>query len=103
MFVSPAFSKPDLLRRHDRRDRQRFPFPTSLTVDGQPARGRDLSATGLSVFVPIPQIGAVVDVTVPTAQGAARELQTKARVIRIDRTPSGYVVGLEFVATESAE
>ena len=97
MFVSPAFSSPALLRRHDRRDRQRFPFPTSVKVDGQPARGRDLSATGLSVFVPIPQIGAVVDVTVPTAQGTGQEIDARARVVRIDRSPSGYVVGLEFL------
>lgn len=97
MFVSPAFSRPELLRRHDRRDRQRFPFPASIKVDGRPARGRDLSATGISVFVAIPQIGAVVDVTLPTATQDGQEITSRARVVRLDRTPSGYVVGLEFV------
>jgi hypothetical protein len=97
MFVSPAFSRPELLQRHDRRDRQRFPFPASVTVDGRPARGRDLSAAGISVFVAIPQIGAVVDVTLPTATQDGQEMTSRARVVRLDRTPSGYVVGLEFV------
>jgi hypothetical protein len=97
MFVSPAFSKPELLQRRDRRDRQRFPFPASVTVDGRPARGRDVSARGISVFVAIPQIGAVVDVTLPTTTADGQEITSKARVVRLDRTPSGYVVGLEFV------
>jgi hypothetical protein len=97
MFVSPAFSKPELLQRRDRRDRQRFPFPASVTVDGRPARGRDVSAGGISVFVAIPQIGAVVDVTLPTTNADGQEITSKARVVRLDRTPSGYVVGLEFV------
>jgi hypothetical protein len=101
MFVSPAFSKPALLRRHDRRDRQRFPFPSSVTVDGRPAQGRDLSATGISVFVPVPQVGAVVQVAVPTVEGAGQAIETPARVVRLDRTPSGYIVGLEFLATEN--
>lgn len=96
MFVSPAFSHPILSARDDRRDRQRFPYPADVTVDGAPAVGRDLSATGVSVFMAVPQVGSVVDVTLPRAdpddQRAAR-----ARVVRIDRTPKGYVVALEFV------
>ena len=97
MFASPAFSNPVLYERSDRRDRQRFPYPASVTVDGRPARGRDLSATGISVFVAIPQIGAVVDVTLPKADAADEVITSKARVVRLDRTPSGYVVALEFV------
>ena len=49
------------------------------------------------MFVAIPQIGAVVDVTLPTITADGQETISKARVVRIDRTPSGYVVGLEFV------
>lgn len=97
MFVSPAFSNPVLYERDDRRDRQRFPYPASVKVDGRPGRGRDLSATGISVFVAIPQIGAVVDVTLPKADAAHEMITSQARVVRIDRTPSGYLVGLEFV------
>lgn len=96
MFVSPAFSNQVLRRREDRRDRQRFPFPASVKVDGLPATGRDLSATGMSVFVAIPQIGAIVDIAIPSADGAP-ESTSQARVVRIDRTPSGYVVALEFL------
>lgn len=97
MFVSPDFSSPILKAPRDRRDRQRFPYPAALTVDGRPARGRDLSATGVSVFVAIPQIGAIVDVTMPAVDTDEREVVSKARVVRIDRTPTGYIVGLEFV------
>lgn len=97
MFVSPAFSNPILSARDDRRDRQRFPYPADVTVDGAPAIGRDLSATGVSVFMAIPQIGVVVDVTLPRADPEDQRTTTRARVVRIDRTPRGYVVGLEFV------
>lgn len=97
MFVSPAFSSAVLHRPDDRRNRQRFPYQAPVKVDGRPARGRDLSATGISVFVAIPQVGAVVDVTLPKADATDETINTKARVVRLDRTPSGYLVALEFV------
>src|SRR5690349_17530727 len=96
MFVSPSFSNQVLRRREDRRDRQRFPYPGPVKVDGLPATGRDLSATGMSVFVAIPQIGSIVDVTMPSGDGGP-DYASQARVVRIDRTPSGYAVALEFL------
>jgi hypothetical protein len=97
MFVSPAFSTRIFDEPDDRRDRQRFPYPASVKVDGRPASGRDLSATGISVFVAIPQIGSIVDVALPKADNSEDEITYRARVVRIDRTPSGYVVALEFL------
>ena len=97
MFVSPAFSSAVLHKHDDRRNRHRFTYQGPVTVDGRPAHARDLSATGISVFVAIPQIGAVVDVVLPKADATDEIITTKARVVRLDRTPSGYVVALEFV------
>jgi hypothetical protein len=99
MFVSPAFTVPVLYERKDRRNRQRFAYPAVVHVNGRPVPGRDISPKGVSVFVAAPAVGDVVTVSLtgsgPTDDG--QETTSRARVVRVDRSDDGYVVGLEFI------
>ena len=97
MFVSPAFSVPVFQEREDRRNRQRFAYPAIVQIDGRPVPGRDISPKGLSVFLAAPAVGDVVRVSLAGASGDAQEIGSRARVVRIDRTDDGFVVGLEFI------
>lgn len=97
MFVSPAFSAPVFFEREDRRKRQRFAYPAVVKVDGRPARGRDMSAKGASVLLPVPKIGDVVTVTLSQSADGPDEITAQARVVRVDHTDEGQVIGLEFL------
>ena len=97
MFVSPAFTGPVLYERTDRRGRQRFAYPAVVHIDGRPVPGRDISAKGVSVLIAAPKLGDIVEVTLAGANADAREISSKGRVVRVDRTEDGYVVGLEFI------
>jgi hypothetical protein len=97
MFVSPAFSAPVLRKREDRRKRQRFAYPAAVRIDGRPVPGRDISPKGLSVLVSVPSVGDIVRVTLAGATGDANEISAPARVVRVDPSPEGVVVGLEFI------
>ena len=97
MYVSPAFSLPVLYERDDRRRRQRFAYPAVVHLDGRPVPGRDISAKGVSVFLAAPAVGDVVRVTLAGATAGDKEISSSARVVRVDRTEEGFVVGLEFI------
>ena len=96
MFVSPAFTMPVLREREDRRHRQRFAYPATVKIDGRSVPGRDISARGLSVFIAAPTVGETVRVTLAGAPGEDGEISAPARVVRVDRTDEGFVVGLQF-------
>jgi hypothetical protein len=67
-------------------------------IDGTPMEGRDISATGLSVFMrPSVARGDVVRVTLAGTPGDPDEVGTSARVSRIDPCGDGFVVGLKFI------
>ena len=97
MYVSPAFSAKGTLVTDERRKRQRFSYPALVTVDGTPGRGRDLSAKGVSVLLTVPKVGDVVQVTLSKEVDGASEVSSPARVIRVDTSAEGYVLGLEFI------
>jgi len=97
MFVSPAFSVPVFYEREDRRRRQRFAYPAVVHLDGRAVPGRDISAKGLSVLIAAPAIGDIVRVTLAGESPDGNEIASAARVVRVDRTDEGFVVGLEFI------
>lgn len=76
----------------------RYPYPARLEVDGRPARGRDISRSGLSAYIdePLP-VGQVVGVTLGWVPDGAPALSAPARVVRCVREGEGHLVGLEFV------
>ena len=96
MFVSPAFKLPVFQAREDRRRHQRSAYPAVVGIDGCPAAGRDISSQGLSAFIAAPVVGQVVRVTLAGAPGDPEEISSQARILRVERTDHGFVVGLEF-------
>jgi PilZ domain len=90
-------TRPVLLECKDRRA-IRTPYPDGLLVNGEPMEGRDISATGMSVFLkPTLAPGEIVRITVAGGPGSPSEVGTSARVSRIDATPEGFVVALQFI------
>ena len=89
--------RPVLVERKDRRA-ARTPCNDLLLIDGEPMEARDISASGLSVFVkPTLAPGDIVRVTLSGARGSLDEVGTAARVSRIDASPEGFIVGLQFI------
>ena len=101
MFVSPAFKTPVLSDREDRRSRKRFAYPAVVMIDGRPMPGRDISPYGLSILVPGPAVGDIVQVALAGATGDAGAISSPARVVRVDAGPEGIIVGLEFIEEPS--
>ena len=97
MFVSPSFKAPMLRERQDRRKRQRLSYPAVVRVNGHPVKGKDMSAEGLSVLLPAPTIGDIVEVTLARSADGADEIKAAARVVRVETSAEGYEIGLEFV------
>ncbi len=97
MFVSPAFKAPVFKDHEDRRSRKRFAYPAVVMIDGRPMPGRDISPHGLSILMPGPAIGDIVQVALANATGDAEAISSPARVVRVDSSPEGIIVGLEFV------
>jgi hypothetical protein len=97
MFVSPAFKAPVLGDREDRRSRKRFAYPAVVMIDGRPMPGRDISSHGLSILMPSPAVGDIVQVALAGATGDAQAITSPARVVRVDASPDGIIVGLEFI------
>ena len=99
MFVSPAFKAPVLKDQDqaDRRSRRRFAYPAVVLIDGRPMPGRDISPHGLSILMPAPAVGDIVQVALAEATGETDAISSPARVVRVETTPEGIVVGLEFV------
>lgn len=60
-------------------------------------RGRDISRNGLSILLPAPALGDVVQVTLARPTADAEPISAPARVVRIDPGPDGIAVGLEFI------
>jgi hypothetical protein len=83
--------------REDRRNRKRFEYPAVVTVNGLPARGRDINAIGLSATITLPKIGDVVQVTLSHPTDEAIGISSRARVVRVESSGDGYVFGLEFM------
>ena|ERR671912_351368 len=101
MFVSPAFKAPVLSDREDRRSRKRFAYPAVVMIDGRPMPGRDISPYGLSILMPGPAVGDIVQVALAGATGETEAISAAARVVRVDGGPEGIIVGLEFIEEPS--
>ena len=96
MFATRA-ARPILVQRKDRRA-TRTPYQDVVLVDGQPMTGQDISVSGLSVvFRPTLAPGDIVRVTLSGNPGSPEEVASQARVSRIDASPDGIVVGLQFI------
>lgn len=82
----------------DQRDHDRFGVAMDATIDGEPARTHDLSATG--VFLQAwcrPPVGSVVWVAVAfQAAGRPQRLGCYARVVRIQRAGDSYNIALRL-------
>jgi hypothetical protein len=76
----------------------RYPYPAHLAIDGRPARGRDISHSGLSAYIdePLP-IGRTVGVTLGSVADGAPALSAPARVVRCVPEGQRHVVGVEFL------
>ena len=97
MFVSPAFKAPVIPDPEDRRRRKRFAYPAVVMIDGRPMPGRDISPRGLSILMPGPRVGDIVQVALADATSEADAISSPARIVRVEGTPEGIIVGLEFV------
>lgn len=97
MFASPML--PELVLREcpDRRRQERFVHREAVHVDGRPAIGRDISASGIGVLMRAPvRMGDVVQVTFENDSPSGRAT-TVARVARVQRLADRMAVGLQFV------
>ena len=99
MFVSPAFKAPVLKDQDqaDRRSRRRFAYPAVVMIDGRPMPGRDISPHGLSILMPAPAVGDIVQVSLAGPTDGAEAITSPARVVRVDGGPDGIIMGLEFI------
>jgi hypothetical protein len=95
-MLAPVARRPVLVERKDRRA-VRTPFTDVLLVNGEPMEARDISATGISVVLRTFAPGDVVRVTLSGKPGSHEEVATMARVSRVDSSPDGLVVGLQFI------
>lgn len=96
MFATPV-ARPVLVECKDRRA-PRTPYAALVLVDGQPMAGREISSTGLSILLkPTLEPGDIVRVTLADAAGSSDEVGTAARVSRIEASPEGFIVGLQFI------
>jgi len=94
---SPPTGPVALQQRRDRRKAQRSAYPATVQIDGRPAPGRDISPKGLSVLMEAPAVGDVVRVTLAAASAKTEAISAPARVVRVEATKAGFVVGLEFI------
>jgi hypothetical protein len=91
---------PELLLREcpDRRTRERRVHREPVQIDRRLAIGRDISASGLSVFMGSRiSIGDVVRVWLCRPPGRTVAAARPARVVRVDACFGRVVVGLEFI------
>jgi hypothetical protein len=95
-MLATATRRPVLVEQKDRRA-ARTPFTDVLLVNGEPMEARDISATGISVLLRTFAPGDIVRVTLAGKPGSAEEVATTARVSRVESSPDGLVVGLQFV------
>lgn len=98
MIVSQLLTKPILTECPDRRAYPRLEHKEMVELDGRAHPGRDISARGLSVLVPPPvTVGDTVRVRLAGCADNGAAAMATARVARVEGTPQGFVVGLEFV------
>ena len=96
MFATHT-GRPILVERADRRAARRA-YSDPVLVNGVRVEGRDISCTGLSVFLKSNlQLGDMVRITLSGVAGSPDEVGAAARVSRIEPRPEGFVIGLEFV------
>jgi hypothetical protein len=96
MFAIPA-ARPILVARQDRRA-TRAAYLSTVLLDGVPAPARDISSTGLSVFLRQSVApGHRVRVTLAGTPGQTDEISTTARVSRVQDRSGGFIVGLQFI------
>ncbi len=82
----------------DRRSYPRLEHGETVELNGQTVEGRDISARGLSVVIPPPvKLGDVVRVRLAGCLDSGESVMASAKVARLDASPEGLVVGLEFV------
>jgi hypothetical protein len=82
----------------------RYPYPAYLDINGNPARGRDISHSGVSAYVSEPfEPGEVVVVRLGWAPDGARALTGPARVVRSEPDGDRYIVALEFLPSSLSE
>lgn len=82
----------------DRRSYRRLEHAETVELDGRAVTGRDISACGLSVVIPPPvKAGDLVRVRLAGCLEGGEAVMASARVARLDVSPQGFVVGLEFI------
>jgi hypothetical protein len=82
----------------DQRSSQRFGLALPITMEGEDCASHDLSATGLLLEAPsAPLVGATVDLTLEyEARGQACSLACQGQVVRVERLPRGYNIGVRL-------
>jgi hypothetical protein len=90
LAVTPAAYPSHLERRRARR----FPYPAFVRIDHQSGAGIDISTSGLAALMPEPiPVGRIVVVSL----GGGDNVSSHARVVRMQPTRHGVVIGLQFV------
>jgi hypothetical protein len=82
----------------ERRRGRRYPYPAHVEVARQRVVGCDISRGGISVYMrdPLP-VGQVTTVTLGTACSQTNPIAAKARVLRSEESPVGFLVALQFL------
>jgi len=98
MIVTHPSSGVILTECPDRRSHPRLEHAETVELNGQTVEGRDISAHGLPVIIPPPvKPGDIVRVRLAGCLDSGDAVMASARVTRLDASPQGLVVGLEFV------
>jgi hypothetical protein len=98
MFVQNALTGLILKECPDRRARPRLAHRQPVQINGRKAVGRDISPAGMSVVMaPALIVGDVVRVTLNGTPGSLNEVNTPARVRRVEPQAGRCIVALEFI------
>lgn len=82
----------------ERRSGRRYPCPVRVAVGAQRVVGCDISRGGISVYMPLPlPVGDVMVVSLDGQRQSAGAMSSRARVLRSEPTPLGFLVALQFV------
>jgi hypothetical protein len=87
-----------LTQEAERRSGRRYPCPVHVAVGAQRVVGCDISRGGISVYMPEPlPVGDVLVVSLGHQWHGAGAMSGRARVLRSEPNPLGFLVALQFV------
>lgn len=89
----------------EQRSSERFGLALPITMEGEDCASHDLSATGLLLeSASAPLVGATVDLTLEyQRRGQEHHLACQGQVVRVERLPRGYNIGVRLSAPLFAE